>query len=177
MENGDLPDHYFTSSSDGGPEKAPWKSRLNTDQAAWCAGENNANQYLQVYLGRSRTVSRVASQGHPGSAFWVTSFRLAYSVDGIFWRNALDESKSMVRIFQDYVTLVILNNRDAIENHTRRSRCVQSSMMVKNFKVHKKLEYGKNLFSHFNFKQSHIYPSRIALLINLTHLQIVLCDH
>lgn len=108
MENGDLPDQHFTSSSDGGPENVPWKSRLNNDKAAWCAGENNNNQYLQVDLGRSRTVSRITSQGHPGSAFWVTSFRLAYSVDGVFWRNALDESKSMVRIF-DYVALLILN--------------------------------------------------------------------
>lgn len=57
-------------------------------------------------------MSRVATQGHPGSAFWVTSYGLAYSVDGIFWRNALDESKSMVRMF-DYVTLLILNNPDA----------------------------------------------------------------
>lgn len=156
VENGDLPDQHFTSSSNGGPEKVPWKSRLNNDQAAWCAGENNSNQYLEVDLGRSQTVSRVASQGHPGRAFWVTSFGLAYSVDGIFWRNALDESKSMVRIF---VTLSILNIPEALGNHTRRSKCVQSYMMgQRNFKVHKKLEYGiLNLFSHFNFKQSHVY--------------------
>jgi len=112
VENGDLPDQHFTSSSDGGPEKVPWKSRLNNDQAAWCAGEKNNEQYIQVDLGRSRTVSRVATQGHPSSAFWVTSYRLAYSVDGIFWKNALDESKSMVRIF-DYVNLLIVNNPNA----------------------------------------------------------------
>ena len=68
-------------------------------------------------------MSRVATQGHPSSAFWVTSYRLAYSVDGIFWRNALDESKSMVRIF-DYVNLLILNNPNALGRHTRRSMCV-----------------------------------------------------
>ncbi|KAL9983324.1 hypothetical protein ACROYT_G005476 [Oculina patagonica] len=94
-ENGDLLDLHFTASSDDGPEKVPSKSRLNNARAAWCAEENDNEQYLQVDLGRARTVSRVATQGHPVSTFWVTSYGLAYSLDGIFWRNALDESKSM----------------------------------------------------------------------------------
>lgn len=176
MENGDLPDQHFTSSSDGGPEKVAWKSRLNNDQAAWCAGENNANQYLQVDLGRSRTVSRVASQGHPGSAFWVTSFGLAYSVDGIFWRKALDERKSMVMIF-DYVTLLIFNNPDALGNHTRRSRCVKSDIMrQKTSRCTRNWNTEKPILP-FQLSAITYIPSRIALLMNLTHLQIVLCDH
>lgn len=99
MENGDLPDLHFTASSDDGPENVPWKSRLNNAESAWCAGENDNKQYLQVDLGRVLTVSRVATQGHPVSPLWVTRYGLAYSLDGIFWRKALDESKSMVRIF------------------------------------------------------------------------------
>lgn len=109
MENGDLPDLHFTASSDEGPEKVPWKSRLNNAQAAWCAGETDNKQYLQVDLGRVRTVSSVATQGHPVSPFWVKSYVLAYSLDGIFWRNALDESKSMVRIFDLFLESVDLS--------------------------------------------------------------------
>ena len=99
MENGDLPDLHFTASSDNVEGNEPWKGRLNNAKAAWCAATNDNTQYLQVDLGRARTVSRVTTQGHPVNPFWVTSYGVAYSEDGIFWRNALNEIKSTVSIF------------------------------------------------------------------------------
>ena len=96
-ESGKLPDMFFTASSDAGAGSEPWEGRLN-GAAAWCAGDNDANQYLEIDLGRISTISRVATQGHPVSSYWVTQYGLSYSTDGIFWRKALNEDQGMVSI-------------------------------------------------------------------------------
>lgn len=101
METGNLSNVHFTASSDAGAESEPWNGRLKNGKA-WCAGSNDIKQYLQVDLGRVQTVSRVATQGHPVSQHWVTRYKVAYSVDGIFWREALDESKSKVGMVIDF---------------------------------------------------------------------------
>ena len=97
MKSGDISNVQFTASSRAPAESDAWNGRLNNGKA-WCAGNNDDKQYLQVDLGRILTVARVATQGHPDNLQWVTSYKVAYSMDGIFWRNALDESKSKVRI-------------------------------------------------------------------------------
>ena len=94
-ESGKLPDMFFTASSNAGAGSEPWEGRLNGAEA-WCAGDNNTSQYLEIDLGRISTISRVATQGHPVSSYWVTQYGLSYSTDGIFWRKALNKDQAMV---------------------------------------------------------------------------------
>lgn len=96
-ENGDLTNLLFTASSQQAGNE-PWKGRLNGTKA-WCTGKNDAKQYLQIDLERVRTVSCVATQGHPVNSHWVKQYGLSYSTDGIFWRKALGEDKSKVGAF------------------------------------------------------------------------------
>ncbi|XP_022785987.1 uncharacterized protein LOC111326286 [Stylophora pistillata] len=93
VESGDLSNVQFTASSQSPAESDAWNGRLNKGKA-WCAGRNDDKQYLQVDLGRVYTVARVATQGHPVNLQWVIRYEVAYSMDNIFWRKALDESKS-----------------------------------------------------------------------------------
>lgn len=95
VESGDLPNMRITSSSDAGTGKESWRCRLNAAEA-WCAGNNTYNEYLELDLGRVRTISRVATQGHAVKSHWVKVYQLSYSTDGIFWRKALGEDKSKV---------------------------------------------------------------------------------
>lgn len=85
----------FTASSHTGAGNEPWEGRLN-GKKAWCAGDNDTHQYLQIDFGRIRTVSSITTQGHPFLSHWVTQYGLSYSSDGIFWRKALGEDQSVV---------------------------------------------------------------------------------
>lgn len=70
---------------------APTQGRLNnqpikqsgvTFKGAWCASENNQQQYLQVDFSGIRKVTKIASQGRPDSSDYVQSYTLSYSNDG-----------------------------------------------------------------------------------------------
>lgn len=87
--------HQFTSSSNAGTEKQAWKGRLNGGEA-WCAADSSNKEYLEIDLGEVRTISRVASQGHPLLSYWVKVYKLSYSTDRTFWRLALMEGRIMV---------------------------------------------------------------------------------
>lgn len=49
---------------------------------AWCAANNNDQQYLQIDLGGMRKVTQIASQGRPGSNDYVSSYKISYSQVG-----------------------------------------------------------------------------------------------
>ena len=46
---------------------------------AWCAANNNDQQYLQIDLGGMRKVTQIASQGRPASYDYVSSYKISYS--------------------------------------------------------------------------------------------------
>ena len=90
MESGHLPDSALSASSMASADYIPQFSRLNKIPAkgkhgAWCAANNNGNQWLQVYFGRETTVTKVTTQGSYNSDQWVTSYSLSFSVDGTHW--------------------------------------------------------------------------------------------
>ena len=49
---------------------------------AWCAGVNNKQQYLQIDFRGMRKVTKISTQGRPGSNDYVESFKLSFSLDG-----------------------------------------------------------------------------------------------
>ena len=49
---------------------------------AWCAGVNDKNQYIQTDLRGMRKVTRLATQGRPGTTDYVKSYKISFSKDG-----------------------------------------------------------------------------------------------
>ena len=65
----------------------PDRGRLRTEGegrygGGWAAQYNDVNQFLQFDLGRELKVTAVATQGRSDANWMVTSYTLAYSVDG-----------------------------------------------------------------------------------------------
>ncbi|XP_070563235.1 retinoschisin-like [Ptychodera flava] len=81
----DVPDSHITASSDWATDHMSYQGRLNyvgTGSQSWCAGKKEVGQWLQIFLGRDRRVTGVATQGRGDDGQWVTTYRLAYKVDG-----------------------------------------------------------------------------------------------
>ena len=77
----------LTASSDWDNIYSADRSRLYTTQnhgwsGGWNSGVNSVGEYLQVDLRTVRRLERVATQGRAGGVHWVTSYRIAHSVDG-----------------------------------------------------------------------------------------------
>lgn len=65
----------------------------------WCTDKEDKNQYLQVDLGRVRSVSGVATQGYMAEMY-VSKYHLNYSTDGLTWRSYRERGESRSKVFQ-----------------------------------------------------------------------------
>lgn len=88
MESGTIQEEQISASSQLDDNYAANQGRLHfqatgTLKGAWSAGSNDANQWLQVYLGcESFIITQVATQGRNGCCMqWVTKYNLQYSDD------------------------------------------------------------------------------------------------
>ena len=92
LQSGQVPDSSMTASSVAcSPQSARLHGNpLNGKQGAWCARANNVDQWLQVDFGKYVKVQGVATQGRQNAAQWVTSYRLSYSYDGVFFKSYND---------------------------------------------------------------------------------------
>ena len=90
MENGLISDKQISASSEYTSHIVGHRAnqaRLHLQETlqragGWAAGQNDANQWLQVDLGSQHWVTRLATQGRSGRNQWVTKFNLQYSDDG-----------------------------------------------------------------------------------------------
>lgn len=62
---------------------------------AWCAANNNDQQYLQIDLGGMRKVTQIASQGRPASNDYVSSYKISYSQVG----NSFEFHRMVIILF------------------------------------------------------------------------------
>ena len=53
------------------------------ETGAWASGSISIGQFIQADLGTVRRVEKVATQGRQDYDMWVTSYKFAYSVDGV----------------------------------------------------------------------------------------------
>ena len=53
----------------------------------WAAQYNDVNQFLQFDFGKVAKVTAVATQGRSDANWMVTSYTLAYSMDGVIFTN------------------------------------------------------------------------------------------
>ena len=94
-----LPDSQFSGSSQFSWYHGYERSRLDTVvtgsySGAWVAAGQFIGQFIQADLGAVRRVEKVATQGRPDFDHWVTSYRFAYSVDGLTYHFILSNTGS-----------------------------------------------------------------------------------
>ncbi|XP_020613619.1 retinoschisin-like [Orbicella faveolata] len=88
MESGAIVDSQITASSEWNVYSSPKRARLyikETDSYSWGAWSSlakDANQWLQVDLGKITPVTHVATQGRDTWDQWVRKYKLQFSDDG-----------------------------------------------------------------------------------------------
>lgn len=89
MESGDIPDSALKSTSDYNGYSGPERSRLNKEQdgsyyGGWSPKYPDIGQWLQIDLGKTTKVTRIATRGRDNVDWWVTKYALSYSNGGQF---------------------------------------------------------------------------------------------
>ena len=92
IESGKIPSTSIVASSQYNQYWGPHRGRLRTVNdgsygGGWAAQYNDANQFLQFDLGKVTKVTAIATQGRFDANWMVTSYTLAYSMDGVIFTN------------------------------------------------------------------------------------------
>ncbi|KAI8490640.1 hypothetical protein Bbelb_319080 [Branchiostoma belcheri] len=100
-----IPDVFLTASSNYKPDFAPIQARHTPlTMPGYCWVPNSVvGQWLQVYLGKTTDVTGVVISGGGSNwdlGSWVTSFTLAFSMDGASWAPYTGSSSDNVQVFQ-----------------------------------------------------------------------------
>ena len=66
---------------------------------AWAVSSNNEFQYFEVNFGDWTKVTKVATQGRQDGAWWVKSYSLSYSYDGVFFEDYKEDNEVKVLQF------------------------------------------------------------------------------
>ena len=107
MESGALSDRQISASSEWDPNHAAIQGRLNFQSTAikmgaWSALTNDANQWLQVYLGSYYTkITRIATQGRNSPLSvnqWVTKYRLQYGNNGVNFQFYREQGRTTSKV-------------------------------------------------------------------------------
>ena len=90
MQNGLVPDIAITASSSLDSSHGPSNARLNHKAekgqiGGWVANLTDLHQWLQIDAGRMINITQIATQGRADESEWVTTYSLAFSVDGIVY--------------------------------------------------------------------------------------------
>ena len=110
MTTGAISTSGLESSSNYNDQHHQKFSRLNSinlgpNSLAWCAAQNDQNQFLQIDIGYVTTVTAVATQGRSKNTGnccdqWVTSYRIQYSKDGYLWNYYEVNGNIKVRLYK-----------------------------------------------------------------------------
>ena len=98
LENGKIPDSAIKASSFANSNYRASQGRLQAQYesggyGSWVAGTSNNQQWFQVDFEGWTKVARVAIQGRLNAGHWVTKFKLAYSYDGVFFKDYIEEGE------------------------------------------------------------------------------------
>ena len=100
LEDGRIQDSVMSASSQYSNSCAAKLGRLNLEAKAagtWCVLTRDANQWLQIDLGRGTTVTKVATQGRQDADQWVTSYAISYNPVKSNWVYVMTHRKKKVR--------------------------------------------------------------------------------
>ncbi|KAK3698442.1 hypothetical protein QZH41_010011 [Actinostola sp. cb2023] len=83
IQKGKVADSHMTASSFR-PADKPYFGRLH-NHSYWCATQQKKTEYLQIDLGKTMMITKVATQGRGNWYNWITAYHLYYSQDGQRW--------------------------------------------------------------------------------------------
>ena len=89
MDSGDIPDSALKSTSNYNQYSGPERSRLDETKegsyyGAWSPKHADIGQWLQIDLGMTTKVTRIATRGRDQTNWWVTKYTMTYSNGGQF---------------------------------------------------------------------------------------------
>ncbi|XP_030848292.1 lactadherin isoform X1 [Strongylocentrotus purpuratus] len=99
LESGAIPDSSLTASSEYDANHGPFRGRLNIARdgalyGGWSAKTNDLNQWIQVDLLATYSIVGVATQGRQDYSQWVTSFKIACSIDSTTFDTVKDPTNT-----------------------------------------------------------------------------------
>ena len=78
-------------------------TQLNDDgidsRGAWTADENRVGEYIQADFGQLQQIQAIATQGRADRDQWVTSYKFAYSTDGVTFHYVTSDDDGSDRVF------------------------------------------------------------------------------
>ena len=143
----------FSASSMYNHHYGPWSARLQAQnrgsaRGGWIAKYNNRHQFLQVDLGTTSRVKRIATQARYDANQWVKSYTLSYSNNGVrfipyrhgkrvkvrclrclFSRSskAITTRQMMTEIFQSYIKCFLSPDINSYAMPKQKSICYCST--------------------------------------------------
>lgn len=85
------------------------RSRTGRYMGAWVARIRNANQYLQIALGRPMKITGIATQGRHDANQWVTRYLVAFSQDNMHFEYYMEYGNFKVRCW-------VMEKKEALVN-------------------------------------------------------------
>ena len=76
-----IPDANITASSSLSSNHSPALARLD-GQGAWCSAPNDTSPYLQVQLGKKKSITMIMTQGSFKDLRWAMKYQIKYLKDG-----------------------------------------------------------------------------------------------
>ena len=104
IQSGRIKNTAMTASSSYNVFHGPYLARLHRSRTgrymgAWVARIRNANQYLQIALGRPMKITGIATQGRHDANQWVTRYLVAFSQDNMHFEYYMEYGNFKVCIF------------------------------------------------------------------------------
>ena len=104
-----IPDSQLSGSGfvDNNPQAGYHRSRLHTQRnddgndgrGAWVTDENRVGEYIQADFGQLQRIQAVATQGRADWDRWVTSYKFAYSTNGVTYDYVTSDDDGSDRVF------------------------------------------------------------------------------
>ena len=118
MASGDITDaaisastYYSSNVISHKPQLARLHWTILGTYQGWVAKTLNANQWLQIDLGKMQFISGVATQGRHKDSQWVKHYWLQHSNDGVTWNNYQSKKVGRLQLSQFLFVLFLTGAR------------------------------------------------------------------
>lgn len=105
MQNNQIPDSALRASTSYNVNSmGPRNGRLHFQPSsgqygAWAVSTNNEFQYFEVSFSDWTKVTKVATQGRQDGGWWVKTYTLSYSYEGVFFEDY--KENGVLKVFYD----------------------------------------------------------------------------
>ncbi|KAL9989268.1 hypothetical protein ACROYT_G003801 [Oculina patagonica] len=82
MQSKGIPDANISASSRLSANHVPALARLDDPQGAWCSALNDNSPYIQVLLGKEKSITKIMTQGSLKDLRWATKYQIKYLEKG-----------------------------------------------------------------------------------------------